>query len=65
MNCNEAQECMAQVWDLSAHHPVRVELNKHIEECPDCAFEYSMWEELYDLLNLKEVGASMMMCQLL
>ncbi|WIV17942.1 hypothetical protein QPK24_16180 [Paenibacillus polygoni] len=50
MNCNEAQECMAQVWDLSAHHPVRVELNKHIEECPDCAFEYSRWEELYDLI---------------
>ncbi|MEF3355880.1 hypothetical protein PV403_22360 [Paenibacillus sp. GYB006] len=50
MNCNEAQECMAQVWDLSAHHPVRVELNKHIEECSDCAFEYSRWEELYDLI---------------
>lgn len=50
MNCNEAQECMAQVWDLSAHHPVRVELNNHIKECPECAFEYSKWEELYDLI---------------
>lgn len=51
MNCNEAQECMSQVWDLSAHHPARVELNKHIKECPECAFEYSRWEELYDLVS--------------
>ncbi|WP_211744993.1 hypothetical protein [Paenibacillus sp. Marseille-Q4541] len=50
MNCSEAQEYMAAVWDLSANHPVRLELNKHIKECPECALEYRQWEELYDLV---------------
>lgn len=51
MNCSEAQEYMAAMWDLSSHDRVTLELNEHLKECPKCALEYSKWEELNVLIS--------------
>ncbi|MCM3783998.1 hypothetical protein M3231_13535 [Neobacillus mesonae] len=52
MNCSDAREHMAMIWDLPAHHAIRQDLMQHIKGCQACASEYEKWTELYELIPL-------------
>lgn len=40
------------IWDLPAHHPIRLEFMQHIKGCKACGSEYEEWTELYELIPL-------------
>ncbi|MFD2701607.1 anti-sigma factor family protein [Paenibacillus shunpengii] len=52
MNCSDAREHMAMIWDLPAHHPIRLEFMQHIQGCKACRTEYEEWTELYELIPM-------------
>lgn len=51
MNCNEAQELFALVWDLPEAHPQRIAFDAHLAGCEDCSQQFEVWEEAQILLH--------------
>ncbi|SEL37633.1 anti-sigma factor [Paenibacillus sp. OK003] len=51
MNCNEAQELFALVWDLPEAHPQRFAFHAHLAGCEDCSQQFEIWEEAQILLH--------------
>ncbi|MBY0203366.1 zf-HC2 domain-containing protein [Paenibacillus polysaccharolyticus] len=51
MNCNEAQELFALVWDLPESHPQRIAFQAHLAGCEDCSEQFEVWEEAQMLLH--------------
>lgn len=51
MNCNEAQELFALVWDLPEAHPQRNAFHAHLAGCEDCSQQFEVWEEAQILLH--------------
>lgn len=51
MNCNEAQELFALVWDLPKSHPQRIAFQAHLAGCEECSEQFEVWEEAQMLLH--------------
>ncbi|CAI6059630.1 hypothetical protein PAECIP112173_01731 [Paenibacillus sp. JJ-100] len=51
MNCNEAQELFALVWDLPDSHPQRIAFKAHLAGCEECSEQFDVWEEAQILLH--------------
>ncbi|PYE51324.1 zf-HC2 domain-containing protein [Paenibacillus barcinonensis] len=51
MNCNEAQELFALVWDLPESHPQRIAFHAHLARCEECSAQFEVWEEAQLLLH--------------
>ncbi|GGH42365.1 hypothetical protein GCM10008014_02540 [Paenibacillus silvae] len=51
MNCNEAQELFALVWDLPESHPQRIAFHAHLAGCEECSAQFEVWEEAQMLLH--------------
>lgn len=51
MNCNDAQELFALVWDLPENHPQRIAFHAHLAGCEDCSEQFEVWEEAQILLH--------------
>ncbi|MBR2563244.1 MAG: anti-sigma factor [Paenibacillus sp.] len=51
MNCNEAQELFALVWDLPDSHPQRIAFQAHLAGCEECSEQFDVWEEAQMLLH--------------
>ncbi|PZT54515.1 anti-sigma factor family protein [Paenibacillus silvae] len=51
MNCNDAQELFALVWDLPESHPQRIAFHAHLAGCEECSAQFEVWEEAQMLLH--------------
>ncbi|WP_338540024.1 anti-sigma factor [Paenibacillus tundrae] len=51
MNCNEAQELFAMVWDLPATHPQQIAFHAHLAGCEECSQQFEVWHEAQLLLH--------------
>ncbi|GIP20089.1 hypothetical protein [Paenibacillus sp. J22TS3] len=51
MNCQEAQEYMDIMWDMSEDDPRRKSLEWHVLGCDTCAAEYEVWTEARDIVH--------------
>lgn len=51
MNCNEAQDLFALIWDLPANHPQRLAFHAHLDGCEECSQQFEVWEEAQVLLH--------------
>ncbi|PQP82018.1 anti-sigma factor [Paenibacillus sp. PCH8] len=51
MNCNEAQELFALVWDLPEAHSQRIAFHAHLAGCEECSEQFEVWEEAQILLH--------------
>lgn len=51
MNCHEAQELFASVWDLPKSHPQRIAFHAHLAGCEECSAQFEVWEEAQMLLH--------------
>lgn len=51
MNCDEAQELFAYIWDLPENHPQRLAFDAHLAGCKECSQQFEVWEEARILLH--------------
>jgi len=51
MNCEQAQQWFALVWDLPGDDPERLAFEAHLAECERCAEEFRIWEESESMLR--------------
>ncbi|XEC92733.1 anti-sigma factor [Paenibacillus tarimensis] len=51
MNCHEIQDLFGIYWDLPAHDPERMAIDRHLQQCKSCAEEFQIWEKSESLIR--------------
>lgn len=55
MDCKQCKELLGQYWDLPEDDLIRQQLDEHLLQCADCAEEFALWQQSFELIQQSSV----------